>query len=59
MIETPKMPLPHAVNKIEISKTAIGLRYRQDLGDIDGRANSMQAIGWLHPSVVTPSNTLT
>lgn len=37
---------------IQISKIKIGKRFRKDLGDIDGLAQSMQDVGLLHPIVL-------
>jgi DNA adenine methylase len=36
----------------------VGTRHRRDLGDLDGLARSMDAIGLLHPIVVTPASEL-
>ena len=41
-----------------ISTIEIGVRHRQDMGDIIGLAASIKSIGLLHPIVVTPDGTL-
>ena len=41
-----------------IASIRVGKRYRHDLGDIDGLAASMAALGLLHPIVVTPDGLL-
>src|SRR5450631_24034 len=41
-----------------IAAIRVGKRYRHDLGDIDGLAASMAALGLLHPIVVTPDGLL-
>jgi ParB-like nuclease domain len=43
---------------MEISAIKIGQRHRQDMGDIEGLAQSIAEIGLLHPIVVTPSGKL-
>ncbi|WP_091922827.1 ParB N-terminal domain-containing protein [Phyllobacterium sp. CL33Tsu] len=43
---------------LPIDDIEIGPRIRSDLGDIDGLAVSIGAIGLLHPIVVTPDHRL-
>ncbi len=43
---------------MEISKIVVGDRYRKDLGDIAGLAQSITRVGLLHPIVVTPEGKL-
>lgn len=42
------------MTQVPIAKIAIGSRSRRDLGDLHGLADSIQAVGLLHPPVVTP-----
>ena len=41
-----------------IADIKIGQRHRKDMGDIPGLAASIEAIGLLHPIIVTPDRTL-
>lgn len=45
-------------NRIRLIDIIIGVRHRQDMGDIDGLAASIADVGLLHPIVVTPDNML-
>lgn len=44
--------------ELPISDIIIGERHRKNLGDISSLAQSIQAVGLLHPIVVKPDNTL-
>lgn len=43
---------------MKIDQIQVGFRYRKDLGDVRSLADSIQAIGLLHPVVVTPEGRL-
>jgi len=44
--------------KVPIADVVCGTRYRQDLGDLQGLADSIEEMNLLHPIVVTPDMTL-
>jgi ParB family transcriptional regulator, chromosome partitioning protein len=46
------------MSALSIAAIKIGFRFRQDHGDIAALARSIEAVGLLHPVVVTPSNEL-
>ena len=46
------------MSALSIDSIKIGSRFRQDHGDIAALARSIEAVGLLHPVVVTPSNEL-
>lgn len=48
----------HVGENVRISDIEIGTRHRKDMGDIAGLSRSIEAVGLLHPIVVTPNNTL-
>ena len=43
---------------VPIGDILIGKRHRSDMGDIESLAESIDAVGLLHPIVVTPDNKL-
>lgn len=43
---------------LPIGAISLGNRHRKDMGDIDGLARSIEAVGLLHPVVVTPAGML-
>jgi len=43
---------------MRVQDVIVADRHRRDLGDIDGLARSIQAVGLLHPIVVRPDRTL-
>ena len=43
---------------VDIADIKIGKRHRKDMGDIAGLADSIKAIGLLHPIVITPAKKL-
>ena len=43
---------------VHIADIKIGARYRKDMGDIAGLASSIDAVGLLHPIVVSPAKKL-
>ena len=44
--------------RLRVDEIRIGKRHRQEMGDLDGLAESIERIGLLHPIVVTPAYTL-
>lgn len=46
------------MNTVPISSVVVNGRHRKDLGDLDALAESIQALGLLHPVVVAPGNKL-
>src|SRR5262245_38675239 len=51
---------PHLgiVLNVEIDKIKVGLRHRQDLGDLEPLITSIQTVGLLQPIVITGKNEL-
>jgi N6-adenosine-specific RNA methylase IME4 len=47
-----------SVDVVEVDSIEVGERYRRDLGDLDGLAGSIGAVGMLHPVVITPARRL-
>src|SRR6266849_2299040 len=43
---------------MNIDQIQVGFRYRKDLGDVRGLADSIREVGLLHPVVVTPEGSL-
>jgi ParB family transcriptional regulator, chromosome partitioning protein len=43
---------------LPLDAVKIGTRHRRDMGDIDGLARSIRAVGLLHPVVVRPDGLL-
>jgi ParB family chromosome partitioning protein len=48
----------HVFPTVHVSEVRVGPRHRKDLGDLTGLANSIQAVGLLHPIVITPDRQL-
>lgn len=52
----------HSTGRIELERTIdsiiVGIRHRNDLGDIDALARSIQEVGLLQPITVTPAGVL-
>jgi len=44
--------------RLRVDEIRIGKRHRQEMGDLDGLAESIERFGLLHPIVVTPAGTL-
>jgi ParB family chromosome partitioning protein len=48
----------HVFPTVHVSEVRVGPRHRKDLGDLTSLANSIQAVGLLHPIVITPDRQL-
>jgi len=48
----------HGMLTVDISSIKTGKRHRKDMGDLKALANSIEAVGLLHPIVVRPDMTL-
>ena len=53
-----RIPMALAVRNWSIADIRIGKRHRQELGDIESLAKSIEMLGLLHPIAVTPAGSL-
>src|SRR5262249_25077697 len=51
-------PAYHAVQMANVSDVRVGPRHRKDMGDLASLAKSIQAVGLLHPIVMSPDHQL-